>query len=314
MSTRKIETPNYKSATHQEFSATSRKRLTGYNGKPETNGKNGSFDSNGNGVGHTSRLSERIFSNAYLATYVVYSLVRTIDKQDASTQRSASRLMLMFKRIVDIVISVLSLVLLSPLFLLFAILIKLDSDGPVFYTQERIGLNRRRTDRRRFDQDISDDKRSRDRRRENYYGNPFTVYKFRTMFKDAEKKCGPIWATVDDPRITRFGRILRRTRLDELPQLFNVLRGEMAIVGPRPERPYFVRKFAPQVKDYTKRLAFKPGITGLAQVEKGYDSSVGDVNHKLRYDLNYINNWTLWEDIKIIVKTTLVMITGKGAF
>jgi lipopolysaccharide/colanic/teichoic acid biosynthesis glycosyltransferase len=132
------------------------------------------------------------------------------------------------------------------------------------------------------------------------------------MVKDAEKKCGPTWATKDDPRINRFGRFLRKTRLDELPQLWNVLRGDMSLVGPRPERLYFVRKFAPQVKNYAKRLSVKPGITGLAQVERGYDSSHEDVSKKIRYDLHYINNWSLWRDIKILAKTGLVVITGKG--
>ncbi len=288
---------------------------------PAANGSNGNGNgsgrqngSNGNGSALTSRYSEQVLSNVYLASYVFYTFLRGLDGAQPEV-KFTTRLRLSCKRVLDVLLSGMGLILLSPLFLMLAVLIKLDSEGPVFYKQERIGQNRRKGDRRRFQFDMSSDRRlNRNRRREDYFGVPFTVYKFRTMHKDAEKKCGPIWATKDDPRVTRIGRLLRKTRLDELPQLWNVFKGEMSLVGPRPERLYFVRKLAPQVRNYTMRLTFKPGITGLAQVEKGYDSSVGDVNKKLKYDLLYINNWSLWKDIKILVKTTLVVITGKGAF
>lgn len=284
----------------------------GSNAKKSTRGSSGNGSSNGS---YYSDYSERVLSNLYLVSYIFYAFARSIDGQYSFSEKLSTRVMLMLKRILDILLSGLGLVLLSPLFLLLATLVKLDSEGAVFYRQERIGQNRRRSDRRAFNLDsASDRRRNRNRRREDYCGKAFIVYKFRTMIKDAEKKCGPIWATKDDPRITRFGRILRRTRLDELPQLWNVLKGDMSLVGPRPERLYFVCKFAPQIKNYTKRLTFKPGITGLAQVERGYDSSDGDVNKKLRYDLHYINNWNFWKDIQILSKTMLVMLTGKGAF
>ena len=281
----------------------------GSNAEDSTQGSSANSSNNG------SRYSEQVLSNLYLVSYVFYTFARSIDGQNSSSEKLSTRVMLMLKRILDILLSGLGLVLLSPLFLLFATLIKLDSEGPVFYRQERIGQNRRRSERRAFDLDLTSDKRrNRNRRREDYCGKAFIVYKFRTMTKDAEKKCGPIWATKDDPRITRFGRILRRTRLDKLPQLWNVLKGDMSLVGPSPERLYFVRKFAPQVKNYTKRFTFKPGMTGLAQVEREYDSSDGDVNKKLRYDLHYINNWNFWKDIQILSRSMLVMLTGKGAF
>jgi len=291
------------------------KEIQNGNGKPSQNGKNGSSLTNGDGNGHAygGTYSERVLSNSYLASYVLYAFARSLNGRADATQKSSARILLSFKRVLDILLSAIGLTILSPVLMIMAVLIKLDSEGPVFYKQERIGLNRRRSERRGFDLDCCEERRRcRDRRREEYYGKPFIVCKLRTMVKDAEKKCGPTWATKDDPRINRFGRFLRKTRLDELPQLWNVLRGDMSLVGPRPERLYFVRKFAPQVKNYAKRLSVKPGITGLAQVERGYDSSHEDVSKKIRYDLHYINNWSLWRDIKILAKTGLVVITGKG--
>jgi len=307
--------PDKKSAAGQRFPV--KETHPNGNGKPSENGNGYRYQNgtNGNGTPFGARYSERVLSNFYLASYVFYTFIRAWDGNDTPELRFKTRVMLTLKRFLDVALSFIGLALLFPLFLILAVLVKLDSEGPVLYRQERIGRNRRQGDRRRFALDRAADRRTdRDRRREDYFGGLFVVYKFRTMHKDAEKKCGPIWATKDDPRVTRFGRVLRKTRLDELPQLWNVLKGDMSLVGPRPERLHFVRKLAPQVKNYTRRLTFKPGITGLAQVEKGYDSSVGDVNKKLRYDLLYINNWSLWKDIKILAKTTLVMITGKGAF
>lgn len=130
---------------------------------------------------------------------------------------------------------------------------------------------------------------------------------------DAEKGCGPIWAKNDDPRITNIGKVLRRTRIDEIPQLINVLKGEMSLVGPRPERYHFVRDFIHKIDGYPNRLGVKPGITGLAQVENGYDSSIDDVKLKVNHDLNYIQQWSLLSDFKILLKTVLVVVTGKGA-
>ena len=133
------------------------------------------------------------------------------------------------------------------------------------------------------------------------------------MVVDAEKNSGPVWATQNDPRITRIGRFLRKTRLDEIPQFLSVLKGDMSLVGPRPERPKFVADLSTKVDNYTRRLDVKPGITGLAQVENGYDSSLASVNRKVQYDLQYIRSWSVLSDLRILAKTVVVVITGKGA-
>lgn len=208
--------------------------------------------------------------------------------------------------------ALLMLALASPLFCLVALAIKLDSTGPVFFKQERIGRNRRKQDRRAPGVALYNCRRRTDRREGNLHGKPFMVYKFRTMVVDAEKRCGPIWATKNDPRITKVGKFLRKTRLDELPQLINVLRGEMMIVGPRPERPFFVEKLSRQIDGYAGRLAVKPGITGLAQVENGYDSSVDDVKAKVAYDLQYIRSSSIGRDLIIMLKTIGVVLGCRG--
>jgi lipopolysaccharide/colanic/teichoic acid biosynthesis glycosyltransferase len=217
------------------------------------------------------------------------------------------------KRTLDIIGGIAGLVVFLPVWLLVPILIKLDSRGPVFYSQTRVGVNRRKNNRRYLQKAGSQDKRTEDRRREDFLGKPFKVLKFRTMVQDAEKLSGPVWATKDDCRITRLGHILRKARLDEVPQFINILKGDMSLVGPRPERPNFVRDLSTKVDDYTHRLTVKPGLTGLAQVENGYDSSVDSVTEKVKFDLDYIRNWSIWSDMKIIAKTVVVVITGKGA-
>jgi len=217
------------------------------------------------------------------------------------------------KRVIDISGSTIGLLLGLPLFFVVGILIKLDSPGPVFFRQERVGMNRRRRERRTLDIKRNKQERRTDRRKKNLYGETFYLYKFRTMVVDAEKGCGPIWAKSDDPRITNIGKVLRKTRIDELPQLINVLKGEMSLVGPRPERYHFVRDFISRIDGYPNRLGVRPGITGLAQVENGYDSCVEDVKLKVTHDLNYIQQWSILEDFKILLKTILVVATGKGA-
>jgi len=217
------------------------------------------------------------------------------------------------KRFIDLVLASIGLIVSFPFFVLLAILIRLDSQGPAFYCQSRVGANTRRRARRASKSKLTDDERIRDRRRVNNCGQVFTIIKFRTMILNAEKKSGPVWAIKDDPRTTRIGALLRRTRMDELPQLINVLKGDMSIVGPRPERPMFVNKLKEQIVGYERRLEFKPGITGLAQVENGYDSSVRSVAEKVRTDIRYIENWSLWGDIKILFRTVKVVISGKGA-
>lgn len=256
---------------------------------------------------------EVVLSNFVMTLYVLHGLAsRAFTQVVAHRDISIGRIL---KRVIDVVGSALGLALLSPVFLLVAIAIKLDSDGPVFFTQHRIGHNRRRSSMRsKAPFQVLRERRSRDRRRLDLYGKPFRVYKFRSMVHNAEKKSGPIWATKNDPRITRVGAFLRKSRLDEFPQLLNVLKGEMSLVGPRPERRVFIESLSKDIEDYRKRLDVKPGITGLAQVITGYDTSLASVKCKVKQDLHYINNWSLLQDVRILMKTVIVVITGKGAF
>jgi len=219
-----------------------------------------------------------------------------------------------WKRQVDIVLSCTALILVSPLLLVAAALVKLTSRGPVLFTQERIGLERRAVDRRRGIGDVALDRRDRDRNRRVVInpGRPFTIYKFRTMVADAERGA-PVWARREDPRITPLGRVLRKTRIDELPQFLNVLAGDMSIVGPRPERAYFIGRIEKELPEFQLRLRTKPGITGLAQVELGYTNTDEGLHRKLDFDLEYIRRLSLWTDLKILFKTIHVVLTGKGA-
>ncbi|MBD3403301.1 sugar transferase [candidate division GN15 bacterium] len=247
--------------------------------------------------------------------FVAFSTLYIFGLPSVLTKPGQMKLMVQraVKRSVDLVGSLVGLTLCLPFFIIVPILIKLDSRGPVFYTQLRIGVNRRRADRRYHQRNGCENRRGEDRRKEDLMGKPFRVIKFRTMVQDAEKKSGPVWASKGDPRITKLGRFLRKTRIDEIPQFLNVFMGDMALVGPRPERPNFVRDLSTQVEGYTRRLQVKPGITGLAQVEAGYDSDLESVRQKVGYDINYISNMSLWSDIKIMAKTVIVVFTGKGA-
>jgi len=218
---------------------------------------------------------------------------------------TADRIYSWFKRGLDIVLSSIGILVLAPVFALLAVIIKLDSRGPVFYAQERIGLNRRRTH--------GNHRTADDRRRRDTFGRPFKIYKLRTMVADAEKHTGPVWAKAGDSRVTRVGKILRKTRLDEFPQLWNVLRGDMSLVGPRPERPSFVLSLSESLPDYPKRCFALPGITGLAQVKSRYDTSIETVSRKLQYDLYYVRHGRLMLDFKIRVATLKVMARGEGA-
>jgi sugar transferase (PEP-CTERM system associated) len=189
------------------------------------------------------------------------------------------------KRAFDLVLASIGFVLASPLTLLTALAVYLESDGPILYSQERVGEG----------------------------GRTFTVYKFRSMRADAEKGGTPIWAADGDDRITRVGRIIRKTRLDELPQLWNVLMGNMSFVGPRPERPFFVEQLAKEIPFYQQRHSVKPGVTGWAQVKYQYGSSVEDAMEKLRYDLYYIKHLSISLDLSIVFDTVKVILFGKGA-
>jgi lipopolysaccharide/colanic/teichoic acid biosynthesis glycosyltransferase len=199
-------------------------------------------------------------------------------------------------------LALLALVSLLPVFVLLAVLIKLTSRGPVLYLQERVGLDRRLpgagTQNRRRAYDVG--------------GQPFTIYKFRTMRVDAEQHSGAVWAQQQDPRVTPLGRVLRQYRLDELPQLWNVLRGEMNIVGPRPERPTIFAELRSHIAEYPLRQRTKPGITGLAQINHHYDRSIDDVRTKVSYDLEYIRRQSLREDLRIMLKTIPVVLGRAG--
>ena len=190
---------------------------------------------------------------------------------------------MLIKRLIDIVVSVLSLIILSPLIFIAVVIIKVSSKGPVLYKQVRVGKK----------------------------GNEFLMYKLRTMTLEAESE-GPKWSKGNDPRVTSFGRLLRRTRFDELPQMINVLKNEMSLVGPRPERPFFVEQLKKEIPYYYKRMLIKPGITGWAQVKHKYDSSFDDVRSKLQYDFYYIENMSLKLDLKIMANTVFVMMRMKG--
>lgn len=197
-----------------------------------------------------------------------------------------------------------------PVMAAVAAAIKLESPrGPVFYRQERVGMERRRSNGSAPDPPTG----TGERRQTEGRGKPFLIWKFRTMRPDAEKLTGPVWASERDPRVTRVGRILRHLRLDELPQLLNVLAGQMSLIGPRPERPFFVSRLTRDMPDYPRRLAVPPGITGLAQVEKQYDASVSDVRTKLGYDIFYVDNKCRLLDLKILIKTIDVVLRGRGS-
>jgi lipopolysaccharide/colanic/teichoic acid biosynthesis glycosyltransferase len=205
---------------------------------------------------------------------------------------------------VNVVLAAVALVIVSPVMLVVALLVRLTSRGPIFYTQTRVGLDRR--DSRGFGDNH--------RRALDMGGKPFTIYKFRTMYVDAESRSGPVWATKDDPRITPVGRFLRQYRLDELPQLINVIKGEMNVVGPRPERPAIFAELRQNISEYALRQRAKPGITGLAQINQHYDECLDDVRRKVEYDLEYIHRQSLAEDLKIMLKTIPVVLLRRGGW
>jgi len=203
-------------------------------------------------------------------------------------------------RAVNVTLAALALIALSPVFLLIAIAVKLTSRGPIFYSQVRVGVDRRYA---RRDTD--------ERRVHDLGGQPFTMHKFRSMHVNAEPDGRAVWALRSDPRVTLVGRVLRRTRLDELPQLYNVLKGDMNIVGPRPERPSLFADLREDIPLYRFRQRVKPGITGWAQINQCYDACVDDVRRKVQYDLEYLRRQSLVEDLRIMTMTLPVMLFGQ---
>jgi lipopolysaccharide/colanic/teichoic acid biosynthesis glycosyltransferase len=226
-------------------------------------------------------------------------------------------------RALNLIVALAALILLAPLFLFIAVAIKLDSHGPVFYRQTRVGLDQRSLGRCGLGRRASDNGRNPSsypgadrrwknkgpgRRAQNVGGQPFVIYKFRTMVLDAEDATGPVWASRGDHRVTRVGRWLRRFRIDEAPQFLNVLKGEMSVVGPRPERPSFVKKLRQEFAAYDLRQRVRPGITGLAQVHRPPDQTIDDVRVKLDYDLQYVSQRSVLFDVLIMTRTLPAML------
>lgn len=214
------------------------------------------------------------------------------------------RTYLHIKRAFDVAVALVALACFAVALPLLALIIKLDSPGPVFYSQERVGINRRRRG--------GPAGAGLERRKVLQPGRPFRVHKLRTMRTDAEAS-GPQWASRNDSRVTRVGRFLRKTRIDELPQFLNVLRGDMSLIGPRPERLVFVRQLEQEIPNYRDRLLVLPGITGLAQVLNGYDDSVESVRRKIALDCQYISSAGLRADGRILLSTVGVVLKGEGA-
>lgn len=242
-------------------------------------------------------------------------------------------------RVLNVVLATVALVLLSPLLVMIALAIKLTSRGPIVYTQIRVGRDYRLDRDRRLrrerriggDRRAGIDRRGRIERRaarnrrgrmaaarygrrcEDLGGSPIRIFKFRSMCVGAECGSGPVWATRGDSRVTSVGRVLRQFRLDELPQLINVVKGEMNIVGPRPERPSIFSRLRTEIPEYSLRQRTRPGITGWAQITQCYDSCLDDVRKKVGFDLEYLAHRSLWVDLRIMVKTIPVMVFRRGS-
>ena len=235
-------------------------------------------------------------SSAQPVSFVVDAVPVAVE--DVQPRERSERL----SRVFNVVVAITAAIILAPLFIAVAIAVKLSSRGPIFYPQVRVGVDRRfRT------------KSTHDRRGYDHGGKPFMMFKFRTMQVNAEADGKAVWAVKSDPRVTPIGKFLRKTRLDELPQLLNVIRGDMNIVGPRPERPTIFADLRRTIPEYALRQRVKPGITGWAQINQAYDSTVDDVRRKVQFDLEYMRRQGLAHDLQIMTMTIPVMIFRRGA-
>lgn len=223
------------------------------------------------------------------------------EESDRRRMRDAST------RVLNVIVAICLIILTLPLMVVIAVAILLSSPGPVLYAQPRVGLDRREGERRRGLRRHQGDRRSSDRG-----GHLFRIYKFRTM-RPADPEAPQVWAAREDPRVTKVGQFLRAHRLDELPQLFNVVKGDMNLVGPRPEQPEIFDELRRAIKLYPKRQAVRPGITGWAQVNHHYDESISDVRRKLHYDLDYVKRKSVGKDLLIMARTPTVMFFKQGS-
>jgi lipopolysaccharide/colanic/teichoic acid biosynthesis glycosyltransferase len=233
-------------------------------------------------------------------------LVQEPNRRSPSSSKSERRnaRVEMLNRVMNVALATIGLILAAPIMFVFAVLVRLTSRGPIVYTQARVGLDGRRG---------GSEPRVYDRRTRDLGGRPFLILKFRTMRQDAETN-GAVWAVRRDARVTPIGRVMRKYRIDELPQLINVIRGDMNIVGPRPERPSIFSRLCDDIAEYPLRQRARPGITGLAQVNQAYDTSIDDVRTKVRYDLQYIERRGVAKDLIIMARTVPVMIFRKGGW
>ena len=227
------------------------------------------------------RTGELLWEDRFLSTFEKSSLSKSLKVLRVRLVLSWRSIV---KRSLDIFVSIAGMVVAFPVMASIAVAVKITSRGPVFFKQTRVGMR----------------------------GKIFNMYKFRTMTQDAEAKSGPVWAKANDPRVTPIGAFLRKTHLDELPQFINVLRGEMSLVGPRPERPYFVQEFRKVIPHYDRRLFAKPGITGLAQIKRRYDETIHDVKKKVRYDVLYIRKMCPVLDMMVLAMTVKAVVLGTG--
>ena len=247
----------------------------------------------GPGVSPMPEMSHEIHPVAFADRAMVQDVVEEVVPRDRSEALS---------RAVNVTLAALAIVCLAPVFALIALAVKLSSRGPVFYSQVRVGVDRRYKQKSTYD-----------RRGYDHGGKPFMMFKFRTMQVDAEADGRAVWAAKSDPRVTLIGNLLRRTRLDELPQLINVVLGDMNIVGPRPERPTIFADLRQNIPQYPMRQRVKPGITGWAQINQAYDACVDDVRRKVEFDLEYMRRQSIAHDLRIMTMTLPVMIFRRGS-